>query len=95
VAVTTGQVFLAIVYGVFGFVFMVLALRGALLPPDVEVRRRRLMAACFAVTFLCWGGILLDWAMAMPTGVWIVSLGGLSCGLIGALLLLRGTRAAQ
>jgi hypothetical protein len=93
VAVTAGQVFLAVVYGLFGVVFLLLALLGALLPPDVEVRRRRLMAACFAVTFVCWGGSLLDRPGAVPTGVLTASLVGLAGGLAGALVLLRGRRA--
>lgn len=92
---TAGQIGLAVVYGLFGVAFLFLALRGALLPPDIERRRRRLMATCYAVTFLLWGGVLLDRPGAMPTGVWIVSLGGLSCGLIGSLLLFMGWRRAR
>lgn len=92
---TVGQIGLAIVYGLFGVVFMLLALRGALLPPDAEPWRRRLMATCYAVTFLCWGGILLDRLGAIPRGLWIASLGGLTCGLIGSLLLFVGWRRAR
>ena len=90
---TGGQVFLAVVYGIFGVVFLVLVLRGALLPPDAETRRRRLFAASFAVTFVCWGGSLLDRAGAVPAGVLAASLVGLAGGLAGALRLLSGRTA--
>ena len=91
-----GRVVLIVVQVVFGVAFLFFVLRGALSRPDTPPRRRRWMATCFGVMFLCWGAQgLLDYLGAMPRGIWILYLVGISSGLVGSILLFRGVRRAS
>ena len=91
-----GRVVLYVVPAILGVVFLFLALRGALSGPDTPPARRRLMAACYGLSFILWGaqGLLAD-PGAMPRLFSIVSLAGISCGVVGSILLFTGLRRAS
>ncbi len=46
----------------------------------------------WVLTFLCWAGLEVELLPTVPRGVWFFSMAGLSCGLLGSLLLLRAPK---
>ncbi len=90
-----GRVVLYVVPAILGIVSLFLALRGALSGPDTAPRHRRLMATCYGLSFILWGaqGLLAD-PGATPGLFSIVSLAGISCGVVGSILLFTGSRRA-
>ena len=90
-----GRAVLYVLPAILGVAFLFLALRGALSGPDTPPRRRRLLAACYGLSFILWGaqGLVGD-PRAMPRLLSIVSLAGISCGVVGSILLFTGLRRA-
>ncbi len=87
-----GRLGLQVAEGLIGIVWLLIVLFGADPVPSSPLRRRRLAASMWVLTFLCWTGLEIDLLPKVTRGVWFFSMAGLSCGLVGSLLLLRAPK---
>ena len=86
---------LSVAVGVIGVVWLLLVVLGADSLPSEPVRRRRLRASFSFVVFVCFGLIQWDRFGEVASGAWWVSLVGVLCGLLGALLSFGRPRSVQ
>ncbi len=73
-------------------VWLLVALFGNDLFPGSSMRRRRFAASVSVVLFLSWAIIEVDRLPDVPEGLWFFAMAGVSCGLLGSLLLMRAPK---
>ncbi len=86
------RVGLQLAQGVMGVVWLLIVLHGADPIPSSPMRRRRFAAWLWVFVFVWWAVMELDRLRDVPRVVWLFTMAGLSCGLLGSLLLMRAPR---
>ncbi len=90
-----GPLGLQVAEGLIGVAWLLIVLFGTDPIPSSPLRRRRFAASIWVLLFLSWLGLKIDLLPKVPGGVWFFSMPGLSCGLLGSLLLLRAPKCGR